>query len=363
MSSCGTSNIPQRFADYSPEEYNLQSLDRITDNEDNQYGHPKGGDQGRDLFFDVRDTRGYCNIYHMSNPTARAISPKTNGNNINLMPSYCAKTNMIAFSGRQEGSSVADIYMTNAADGVAIRRITNTPNDVEWFPCLSADGNTIVYERVYAQGMLKDAQIWKQDLRSEQSSLLCSGRMPSLSHDGKYITFVQFTADGKSARLMVMEVNGKNQTELTDAKMGLAECPCFSPDDKQIVFQCMKADKQDRDLWVINRDGTGLTQLTFNKSFDGEPYWATEANGDGYIYFSSDRGHNQNSYQIWRFKYGKFGGDRPGPVPGPDEYHVVKQGETISKIANQYGVTVKDLVQWNNLKTMTVSPGMRLRVR
>jgi len=121
---------------------------------------------------------------------------------------------------------------------------------------------------------------------------------------------------------------------------------------------------------VIGRNGNALTQLTINKSFDGEPYWAT----DGNIYFTSDRGGRDKHYQIWRFRYGSVS---PQPfitdeetniknIDSSDKYsgvfHIVKDGETITQIARQYGVTVKDIVKWNNLMTMTITSGMKLKV-
>ena len=237
---------------------------------------------------------------------------------------------------------------------------------------LSTDGKMIVFEKVFAGGALRDAQIWRQDLTTESPTLLCQGLMPSFSHDNRSIVFVRFTPDGANTCLVVMDINGQNQTELTDAKMGIVGNPRFSPDDRQIVFQCSKKDKKDLDLYVINRDGTGLTQLTFNKSHDAEPFWAN----DGYIYFSSDRGGRQYNFQIWRFKYGNFKYNPlpPDPKPAPKPYdpapqpkpaityHTVADGETITDIARRYGITVRDVVQWNDLKTMTITPGMKLKV-
>jgi len=370
FASCGST----QYATYSPEETNLQSLTKITDNEDSRYFSPYGGDNGRNLFFTVSDKRGRSNIYRKDNPIAAAMSPKTDGNNINTSPTYCQATGQLAYAGRQEGAYVNDLYMMDAAQGSAIRRLTNTPSEIESYPCLSVDGSTIVYEKCYASGALKDAQIWRQDLRTESPTLLCQGRMPSLSHDGRTIVFVRFTPDGNNTCLVVMDANGQNQTELTDAKMGVVGVPRFSPDDRWIVFQCLKKDKKDYDLYVIRRDGTGLTQLTFNKSHDAEPYWSN----DGYIYFSSDRGGRPNNYQIWRFKYGSAVPSyqpasqpvrsttyQPAPQPQPTPayvYHIVQDGETITDIARKYGITVRDVVKWNELTTMTIKPGMKLIV-
>lgn len=43
--------------------------------------------------------------------------------------------------------------------------------------------------------------------------------------------------------------------------------------------------------------------------------------------------------------------------------HIVKKGETLAKIAEKYGVTTKDLIEWNRLKTQTLSPGQKLVIR
>lgn len=43
-------------------------------------------------------------------------------------------------------------------------------------------------------------------------------------------------------------------------------------------------------------------------------------------------------------------------------YHTVKQGETIQSIANSYGVSVRDIVKWNNLKNNNVEVGTQLQI-
>ena len=43
--------------------------------------------------------------------------------------------------------------------------------------------------------------------------------------------------------------------------------------------------------------------------------------------------------------------------------HKVKRGDNLSKIAATYGVTVGDLKRWNGLSSSTIHPGQRLRIR
>ena len=363
ISSCGTS----RWDIYAPGE-NMTSLTKITDGED-ICENPFGGDNGKDLFFTVCDKHGISrNIYKKDDPNSASISQKTAGKNDNRHPTFCAATNQVAFSGRQEGAFSSDIYMVNATQSNALSQVTNTPDATEYFPCLSKDGKRVVYQRFSAySNNLKDCEIWIRNLQSGENIMLSHGRMPSFSPDGRTIVHMRYTADGTSTCIWIMNDDGSNSIQLTDAKLGIAEMPRFSPDGKQIVFACHKREKKDYDLYVIDRNGNNLTQLTINKSYDGEPYWAN----DGNIYFTSDRGGRRNHYQIWRFKYGNSHytpepNPQPQPQPKPDPIytttHTVKQGETISQVASQYGVTVKDLVKWNNLSTMTLKPGQRLKV-
>lgn len=40
--------------------------------------------------------------------------------------------------------------------------------------------------------------------------------------------------------------------------------------------------------------------------------------------------------------------------------HTVNNGETLSAIAQMYGVTIRDIIKWNNLKESSISKGQRL---
>ena len=359
---------------YAPGE-NLQALTQVTDGE-NICRTPFGGDNGHNLFFAVIDRRDpSSNIYLKENPFSAAMSSKTSGRNRNIAPTFCLATNKLAFGGQLEGSFYRDIYMINAAQDNALTQVTNTPDAEENYPSLSLDGRYVVYEKTQGSARMIDTQIWMKNLQTNENTMLANGRMPSFSPDGKTIAFVKYTGDGTRTCLWTMNTDGTNQMQITDATMGEVWHPRFSPDGNEIVFQCNRRQKKDFDLYVVSKNGNNLTQLTLNKSYDGEPYWAN----DGNIYFTSDRGSKDGRTQIWRFKYGHYNA-APAPVAAPAAtpaptsnatpasepsyaaYHVVKQNETITQIAQQYGVTVRDIVKWNNLSTMTLTPGKRLKV-
>ena len=352
-----------QYVVYAPGE-NLQALTKVTDGE-NKCDYPFGGDNGKDLFFAVHDKNNMIsNIYRKENPFTASMNQKTSGKNQNLSPTFCAATDKLAFSGLLEGSIMRDIYMIDVSQGHALTQITNTPYAAENHPFISRDGRILVYDRVANTGRAGDTEIWTKNLQTNENTMLGLGFMPSFSPDGRTITFVRFTTDGNKSCIWIMDTNGDNQIQVTDANMGFVSHPRFSPDGRYIVFQCSKRDKKDFDLYVIDRNGNDLTQLTINKSYDGEPYWSN----DGYIYFTSDRGGRDRHYQIWRFKYGIMASTTVRTsaskveVVTPSGYHTVRQGETITQIAQKYGVTTRDIVKWNALQTMTLTPGMRLKI-
>lgn len=355
---------------YSPGE-NLTALTKVHETE-YKCDFPYGGDNGKNLFFSVRDKVGNRNIYRKESPTSMSIVQLTGGTSRNIAPSYCAATNVVVFDGRPTGNSVSDVYMVKAMQGGALQQITNTPDAHEQYPCISRDGKRIVYERVLLNRNEKDTELWIKNLQTNENIQLGLGRTPSFSPDGRSIVFVKYASDGNTTCLCIVNADGSNLTQLTDASMGTVWRPCFSPDGRNIVFQCRKPQKGDDDLYVIDRNGNGLTQLTINKSFDGEPYWAN----DGNIYFTSDRGGRNKHYQIWRFRYGAAS-QAFTPTANTTTttttttvnssaytgaYHTVQNGETITDIARRYGVTVKDIVRWNSLMTMTITPGMKLKI-
>ncbi|NOS90540.1 MAG: LysM peptidoglycan-binding domain-containing protein [Cyclobacteriaceae bacterium] len=46
-----------------------------------------------------------------------------------------------------------------------------------------------------------------------------------------------------------------------------------------------------------------------------------------------------------------------------ETYHVVKESDTLYAIARQYGVTIKELMTWNDKKELTVKEGEKLKIR
>ena len=117
--------------------------------------------------------------------------------------------------------------------------------------------------------IVQNSDIWMKDMKTGETTLLSNGYQPSFSPDGKKVAYVKYSSDAKSTSIWVMNIDGSEQVQVTDAKKGFAFHPRFSPDGKRIVFQSSKKDKKDADLYVVDTDGNNLVQLTVNKSYDG----------------------------------------------------------------------------------------------
>lgn len=309
LSSCGGTQFAIATGDES-----LSALTQVTDNEEPCIT-PFGGDNGKDLFYAARENKRYYNIYKKDNAFSSAMVQKTSGKNQNYAPTYNAATDKIAFRCQNEGSTTSDIYLMSGTRGKALTQITESSNAFENNPCFSKDGKILVYDKqsysyhskvTFATLMglgtsaviVENSEIWIKNLETGESTLIGNGYQPILSPDDTKIAYVKYSSDAKSCSIWIMDTDGSNQVQVTDAKKGYAFNPCWSPDGKRIVFQSTKKDKKDPDIYIVNVDGDNLTQLTKNKSNDMEPYWTT----DGYLYFSSDRGNKKGNYQIWRFK-------------------------------------------------------------
>ena len=310
LSSCGST----KFAISTGDE-NLSSLTKVTDNEEPCI-NPYGGDNGKNLFYAACENSYYYNIFKKENAFSASVIQKTSGKNINTQPAYNAVIDRIAFRCQNEGSRSSDIYTMSNGKGTALSPITESYDDFEGHPSFSPEGNLIAYERVaytYARYtntasllfganntlIIQNSDIWIKNLKTGENTLLGKGYQPRFSPDGKRIAYVKYSSDAKSCNIWIMETDGSNTMQITDAKQGYAFNPCWSPDGTKILFESFKKDKKDFDLYVIDLEGNNLKQLTKNKSYDGTPYWTT----DNYIYFTSDRGGKSGKYQIWRFKY------------------------------------------------------------
>ena len=88
---------------------------------------------------------------------------------------------------------------------------------------------------------------------------------PSWSPDGSKIAFS--SSRHGIAEIYVMNANGSNQIRLTNNGATDAN-PAWSPDGSKIAFDSSSAGTDDYEICVINADGTGQIRLTNNTVHD-----------------------------------------------------------------------------------------------
>ena len=158
------------------------------------------------------------------------------------------------------------------------------------------------------------SSIWVMNVNgSNQTRLTQKGGadyQPSWSPDGTQIAFASDRENGSSIisdDIYVMNADGSNQIRLTksggyDYQPGrLAEVkhygPSWSPDGTQIVFA---SDRENDlfidDIWVMDTDGSNPTRLTESGGYDYQPSWSPDGTQ---IIFASDRESDSYINDIW----------------------------------------------------------------
>ena len=196
-----------------------------------------------------------------------------------------------------------DIYSANA-DGSDVQPLIVGPGyDAE--ATVSPTGDKIVFTSM-RDG---DPEIYVADIDGSNQKRLTRTKGydggPFFSWDGKKIVYRANHPKGKEEKakydeiiedglvrptrleLFVMDVDGKNQRQITDngkANFG----PFWHPDGKRIIFSSNIDDPQGRnfDLYLINADGTGLERVTHNETFDGFPMFTRDGK---HLVFASNR--------------------------------------------------------------------------
>lgn len=185
-----------------------------------------------------------------------------NGTGLSLSPDG---TQIVYTAGGEKGD--ADLYVMNV-DGSNVRRLTFSPDDVEWAPSWSRDGKLIAFSTTVADPKHKMHSIW------------------------------------------VMNANGSEMRRITRGEPSFD--PEFSPDGKWLVFH--RRTMGNVEIFITNLDGNDLRRLTFNGARDAHPSWLPLPNSEK-IVFSSER--NDGRWQIFLIDWPIFQADPRSEHPTP----------------------------------------------
>ncbi len=171
-------------------------------------------------------------------------------------PCWSPDGKQICFTSDRKGAT--NLWIVNA-DGSKARRLNQTPA-VCYMPSWqkTPSGECIVFGK---HGSRPEMASIKPDGTEEQ--MLGEGHDPTLSPDGRFITYTGQAGDGVTVFVMNYDGSGKRQAVQEISKVG-ATFPNWSPDSKQIVYSFPVGEALE--LFVINADGTKNRRLT---SFGG----------------------------------------------------------------------------------------------
>jgi Tol biopolymer transport system component len=252
---------------------------RLTNNPARDFEPAFSPDGAYITFTSFRD--GNAEIYRMtdvgSGLTRLTFHPEFDEN-----PVFSPSGERIAFSSSRAGGT-SQIYTMNASPegptNVPLRLTFNDPGGAR-NPAWSltpegekiafagvADGNTEIFHMNAADG-------------SDRVRLTFNGAFdntPNFSPDGRKIAFRRATDLAGSSNILVMDLDGTDQTNLTDGPGESGDYPTWSPDGSRIAFASDRdADDQNPfnyEIYVMNADGSGQTRRTNNTARDWEPDW------------------------------------------------------------------------------------------
>lgn len=167
-------------------------------------------------------------------------------------PCWSPDGKQICFMSDREGTT--NLWICSA-DGSKVRRLNRTP-DVCYMPCWQKTpaGERIVFGKHGAKPMMASI---RPDGSHEES--LGEGHDPTLSPDGRLITYTGHVDGGVSVFVMNHDGSGKRQVVKESSKVG-ATFPNWSPDSGQLVYSFPVGEALE--LFVIQVNGTGQRQLT-----------------------------------------------------------------------------------------------------
>ena len=291
---------------------NVQSVTKVTANEDKatQIGAPVVSPVLRDNvlvyweFYWEAGGRWYSRIFKQTIGSP-AKTPLTNEKYQDIFPTIVPGGDHVIF-GSNRTSANHTLWRVRTAGGGGMTRLTNTLSE-DFGPSVSPDGRLLAFSSIAPEA--REPHIWTMPVDGSLPTQLREGAFPQMSPgDGKRILFTRKDKITNRSQIWVMNIDGNEETLLTQNVDSDAIDSRWSPDGKWIVFASDEGKdskgRQNFDIWLMTADGAQRTQLTTNGSRDDSPCF--DAAGEN-IYFRSNRGGKWN---IWRFK--------PEPV-GPTE--------------------------------------------
>ncbi|MBM3811281.1 MAG: biopolymer transporter Tol [Acidimicrobiia bacterium] len=194
----------------------------------------------------------------------------------------------IKFGGPEVMKSVNNIWKISERGGAPSQVTRHTSGNL-FFPSISADGKTIVYEENFG--------LWKLDTSSGKSSEIRIEISSDLKENELELRTIQSEAEGyhlsPSTRRAAISTHGEIFTIATERgevqrvtdSFWRDQNPSWSPDGKWIAFISDRSGREE--VWIADERGRGLKQLSDADCTKGALVWAPDSKS--LLWSGSDR--------------------------------------------------------------------------
>ncbi len=196
---------------------------------------------------------------------------------------YAFRRTKIAFTSRRDGN--IDIYVMDV-DGRNQRRVTVNPAN-DGLPAWSPDGKKIAFVSNRNNVNKDHKQIWVIDADGKNPIRLTDGLVdsyPDWSPDGTKIVYdAHLVPEGHNLApggIAVMDADGNNKRLVKNAR---GVHPTWSPDGKRIAFSSGKNPGRGQQIYVMDVDGRNRTQLTRDFTHKRLPSWSHDGRRIAYV--------------------------------------------------------------------------------
>jgi Tol biopolymer transport system component/CxxC motif-containing protein (DUF1111 family) len=176
-----------------------------------------------------------------------------------------------------------------SADGAQYGTLGNPPV-VGGYPSFSPDGTKIAFDFNSSRNIFV---INSDGTNLQQLTSIGINSDAAWSPDGTKIAFTSTRAGG--GQLFVMNADGTNQTNISNASTFIDSLPAWSPDGTKIAFNRSVPGTQTQNIWTMNADGTGQAAVTAGPFRDERPTWSPDGT---MIAFHSNRDGNLEIYKV-----------------------------------------------------------------